>query len=562
MASYEIFSNPSYLYTTLFALICLLFSAICSIKEKNLTTAVILLMIALIFDLLAAHASASALHYYNLGQMVATKVMMELLFMAVALTFMSLSASHFISSSVISAASLPAWILGGAGIVSAVLYTIVWPDNDIINNMRFIFSLAGLLYLCVGFAARFSYHYKKGFILAFALSTTFIVLLLLKQFFLMDIPWFFTPAAYIVLSLSFLLMKSDCLLDKIKQFKKTIAGSTGQLEAIIKSSPFPIIMTRLSDDRIILANNNAIKLFGLQSLEEEVYCFKDFFADSDNRRLLLEYIEEHKEAQDFEVLIKTPVSETPFWLLTSAKIIDYKYDVILYLAFQDITGRKSREALLQNQATRDPLTSLYNRRYFEEEVKKEILKAKSQKTPYSLLMLDADHFKNINDTYGHKIGDKVLIELAAKCERALRDKDIIARFGGEEFVIFLPDITIAQAQKVADRLRQSISSIVVYSDEGKPIQFTVSIGVTSSDISDDIDMLIKTADDALYKAKETGRNKVEIFESSNLSDFVNQADTNKLVRDNMHPAFNNQNTAEISLIDGTDTQIPCAPSKE
>ena len=210
---------------------------------------------------------------------------------------------------------------------------------------------------------------------------------------------------------------------------------------------------------------------------------------------------------------------------------------------------------MQNQASRDPLTSLYNRSYFDEEGNKRILEAKAKNHPFSMLMLDADFFKKVNDTYGHKVGDKVLIELAAMTEKELREKDIVARYGGEEFVVFLPEIDAEQAFKVADRLRQSIASIVVYSDEGQEVRFTVSTGVSSSEISDNVDVLVKTADEALYKAKQNGRNRVEIFTRKDLVDFENQGEKmSKAEKDRIHPVYDKENNAEISLLDGVDAK--------
>ena len=170
-------------------------------------------------------------------------------------------------------------------------------------------------------------------------------------------------------------------------------------------------------------------------------------------------------------------------------------------------------------------------------------------------MLDADFFKKVNDTYGHKTGDKVLIELAARAEKALRDKDIVARYGGEEFVVFLPEINSAQAYKVADRLRQSIASIIVYSDNNQEVRFTVSVGVSSSEISDNVDTLVKTADEALYKAKQNGRNRVEVFTKEYLINFISQSEQMiKEEKKNLHPIYDKENTAEISLLDGVDTK--------
>ena len=169
-------------------------------------------------------------------------------------------------------------------------------------------------------------------------------------------------------------------------------------------------------------------------------------------------------------------------------------------------------------------------------------------------MIDADHFKKVNDTYGHKVGDKVLIELSSTVERALRDNDIVARYGGEEFVAFLADNNAEQGKIVADRLRESISRIVVYSEDKQPVKFTVSIGVSSSDISDNIDTLIRTADEALYRAKENGRNRSEIFTMSDMQNYlqsIRAEDENE--KKNHHPVFDKDNNPEISLLDGAET---------
>ena len=555
MGNFEIFAHTGGLTFTLFALGCLLISGILSAREERLLSPISFLLAAFVFDFFGTGVEKIAVEAFDKGNAIETYVMFELLLFLVAMIFMSSAASSFISGSSEGKGSLlPVWILGIIGGMAVILFTLIIPAGDIVNRMRLIFPLVSFLYLAVGLAARFSDANSDGYILAFGITAVLAVIVGLK-FFNIYTPWYVTPMSYILYAISFLLMKSNAVESKLKKAEQDIAKYNQRIEEIIKSSPFPIIISRLSDDRIILANNNAVKLFGIDIKKLEHYHLKDFFADSDNRRLLLERIEEQKEVQDFEVLIKTPTAETPFWLLTSANIIDYNYDLALYSAFQDITSRKNREALLQNQAIRDPLTSLYNRRYFEEEVKKQILKAKSRGLPYSVLMLDADFFKKVNDTYGHKTGDKVLIELAARAEKALRDKDIVARYGGEEFVVFLPEINAAQAYKVADRLRQSIASIIVYSDNNQEVRFTVSVGVSSSEISDNVDTLVKTADEALYKAKQNGRNRVEVFTKEDLKNFISQSEQMiKEEKKNLHPIYDKENTAEISLLDGVDTK--------
>ena len=168
-------------------------------------------------------------------------------------------------------------------------------------------------------------------------------------------------------------------------------------------------------------------------------------------------------------------------------------------------------------------------------------------------MMDADHFKNVNDTYGHKVGDKVLIELAAICERSLRPEDMIARYGGEEFVVFLNKVTPEIAKMVADRLREAVSGGVVYSDDGQPVRFTVSVGVAPSGIADDVNLMIKMADDAMYLAKENGRNRVELYdEKQSAAD----AEKDKALQNKermVHPVFSKEDNKEISLLDGIET---------
>jgi diguanylate cyclase (GGDEF)-like protein len=124
-------------------------------------------------------------------------------------------------------------------------------------------------------------------------------------------------------------------------------------------------------------------------------------------------------------------------------------------------------------------------------------------------MIDADLFKNINDTYGHSVGDRTLNKLADVCKETLREVDVVGRMGGEEFAVLLPETDSAKANDVAERLRQAIEESKVPLESGLPLKFTVSIGVASLTSEDDnIDVLLNHADVALYKAKRAGRNKV------------------------------------------------------
>jgi diguanylate cyclase (GGDEF)-like protein/PAS domain S-box-containing protein len=175
----------------------------------------------------------------------------------------------------------------------------------------------------------------------------------------------------------------------------------------------------------------------------------------------------------------------------------------------DITERKHLEVELKRQAHLDYLTGLPNRRSFMDQGEVELSRTLRYDSAFSILMLDIDHFKQINDTHGHQAGDVVLKSLAMTFQEVLRNIDIVGRLGGEEFAAVLPETGIEKATEVAERLREVISGGEVTLPEGIKIHFTVSIGIAALiDHSSTIDMLLNEADKALYRAKQSGRNKV------------------------------------------------------
>ncbi|KPA15819.1 histidine kinase [Candidatus Magnetomorum sp. HK-1] len=179
---------------------------------------------------------------------------------------------------------------------------------------------------------------------------------------------------------------------------------------------------------------------------------------------------------------------------------------------------KEYAKLMEKLANIDPLTNIYNRRFFMENAEKELARSLRYDRSFSLLMMDIDYFKKINDTYGHAGGDKVLKSVTNLCSEALRDSDIIGRIGGEEFAIVLPETNEEKAFEVAERIRTSLSELII-TYEGEEIQVTMSIGISSlSNHSKKLDDILKNADDALYQAKGSGRNKSIISQSCLLLD--------------------------------------------
>jgi len=165
------------------------------------------------------------------------------------------------------------------------------------------------------------------------------------------------------------------------------------------------------------------------------------------------------------------------------------------------------EQRLLIESMTDPLTGLLNRRYFNEQVQKEAARSRRHGLRFSVLMLDIDHFKRINDTYGHPVGDLAIKAVASVCNKALRPQDILARYGGEEFVIALPHTDAEGAGTVAERIRQAVEQIEIAAEPG-PVRFTVSIGVSTYRRDLPFEQIVGRADQALYQAKQTGRNRV------------------------------------------------------
>ncbi|BCM24225.1 diguanylate cyclase [Methyloradius palustris] len=209
-----------------------------------------------------------------------------------------------------------------------------------------------------------------------------------------------------------------------------------------------------------------------------------------------------KVAERFDVYIDA----MDMWFSVSVHSTEGDYFVTV---FENITERKILDEKLRHQANVDYLTNIANRRAFIRQGEVEVARALRYGNPLSVAMLDIDYFKKVNDTYGHKTGDLVLQELSRICVETLRETDMVARMGGEEFAILFPETDAQHAFEVAERLRDKIEKNELSLESGMPLTFTISIGViTLTKKNVNIDMLLHLADKALYEAKNTGRNKV------------------------------------------------------
>ncbi|MEJ2693335.1 MAG: diguanylate cyclase [Candidatus Thiodiazotropha sp.] len=197
------------------------------------------------------------------------------------------------------------------------------------------------------------------------------------------------------------------------------------------------------------------------------------------------------------------------WVWEQGQVVTIGSEKFIEGIVLDIDRRKVMEQELENMASHDPLTGLYNRRELEQQIQDEVERAKRYAHPLGLLWLDIDHFKRVNDSYGHLAGDKVLRKLSHLLQKSVRSVDYVARYGGEELVIVLPEVDANEAMEMAERLRHTVEAAQIEISRKKQVSVTVSIGVAAFPVhGQDTKHLFKAADKAMYRAKQQGRNRV------------------------------------------------------
>ncbi|MCX5772937.1 MAG: diguanylate cyclase, partial [Candidatus Hydrogenedentes bacterium] len=209
--------------------------------------------------------------------------------------------------------------------------------------------------------------------------------------------------------------------------------------------------------------------------------------------------------------------------IVASPVLNEKGDVIQVIeSCRDITDRKHAEEKLQEAnlrleelATTDDLTGLWNRRWFIETLDREMLRRSRKGANLALVMLDIDHFKSANDTYGHAFGDRVLVETARILKAKARGTDVVARYAGDEFVILMPDTSLSEAITAIERIRQELAKHNA-SDGRNSVRVTFSAGIAAAEGPNaaSTDILMRLADNALYEAKRTGRNRTCVSTSS------------------------------------------------
>jgi len=294
------------------------------------------------------------------------------------------------------------------------------------------------------------------------------------------------------------------------RMQQTLADSELQLRQMVESAPLPLLIARASDQRLVYANERALEEFGLDFDAARLRTLADFYVDDENRKAVAEMLSRQGSVREAEVHLKDD-SGRKFWLLMSVQPMRYEGTVCLLVALANIDSRKRQQDEMRRKAMHDQLTGLPNRALFLESLDRAIAKAKRRSARFSVLFIDLDRFKEVNDTMGHHAGDLLLQSVAQRLGTAVRESDLVARLGGDEFVILIeeqqgPEDVMIVAQKALALLERPVAI------DGREAEISGSIGIASyPEDGTDVGTLVKNADVAMYQAKERGRNNFQFF---------------------------------------------------
>jgi len=285
--------------------------------------------------------------------------------------------------------------------------------------------------------------------------------------------------------------------------EEVVRKQNDTLRVMFEAAPFPTVLTGLDDGKIRHVNGRAGAMFGLAPADMVGMTAPDFYWDRAKREEFVAQLRANGRVDGFEVQLKTAAG-TPFWVIMSANVIEVEGDRCFFVSFAQIDEQKALEARLEHLASTDELTGVTNRRRLFELAKAEIDRSDRYERPFSVAMIDVDHFKRLNDEHGHAAGDEALRTLVRIVAKVLRKVDVLGRYGGEEFLLLLPETDAAGALDVAERVRATVAA----ESGGSGHAMTVSAGVAQRKREEHLDALLRRADDALYAAKQGGRNCV------------------------------------------------------
>ncbi|MBV8467509.1 MAG: diguanylate cyclase [Burkholderiales bacterium] len=309
-------------------------------------------------------------------------------------------------------------------------------------------------------------------------------------------------------ALTIMLLNAARQAERLSESEALLRESEARHRQIIELAPAAMVQVSGTPPAVTYANRDFEQLFGREHGEAAGHPVVELFVDPSDATRLLD--DAAKSGGIHERELQLTDGRHNFWGLVSATALPGVGGQGFLLGFADIDARKVLEHRLTVEASTDALTGLANRRYFFARSEAACDQARRYHRPLSVVVMDIDKFKAVNDNYGHHVGDAVLERAARILQVTLRQPDLPARIGGEEFVALLPETSLQQAMEAAERIRQAIEDAPLTLEDGRLVAITASFGVAAYKDEDDIHPAIDRADEAMYRAKQGGRNRVEI----------------------------------------------------
>lgn len=313
------------------------------------------------------------------------------------------------------------------------------------------------------------------------------------------------------------LAKDRALLTLQHTQREALRKRERQLQVLMDNLPGMAYRCRLDPDwTMLFVSQGCTRLTGYRPedlVDNRLVSYASLINPEDNERMAADVQAAVASGQSFSLEYGlTRRDGSRIWVWERGRGVEEENGtVVLEGIVLDISDRKALESELEELATRDPLTGLHNRRELSRVMEEELERARRYQRPMALLWIDFDHFKDINDTYGHAAGDSVLRSVSRLLERSVRSVDSIGRFGGEEFVIVLPEMDLEEARETAERLRNRVSESAQPLGDGQSVPLTISVGVAVyPDHGVSVSALCAAADKAMYLAKDRGRNCVAL----------------------------------------------------
>lgn len=294
--------------------------------------------------------------------------------------------------------------------------------------------------------------------------------------------------------------------EKNYQSFERMLQSDEKLQAFNNTVPAGILVIGADDGRVVFSNRYFDETLGIGGANLLGLSWEDFFVDLDERQAMMIEFVENDEVRNFELRLKDRNGNVVWGLASMSSILISDEDLLLF-AFTDVTKLKEAEERIRQLANYDTLTKLPTRRLFSDRLETAMLRADRAKTQLAVLFIDLDGFKAVNDTLGHEAGDEVLVNVSDRLRTYIRDPDTAARLGGDEFVVVLEDQHKQGAEIVGKRIVSTLGEKIATKSGDASIGASIGIAFYPDDGKDEAGLL-KSADQAMYKVKKSGKGAV------------------------------------------------------